>query len=567
VTGPLPQLRARLPGYVGLALLTLCLALYARGLGGPFILDDIPAIEQSPHVRSLWPLSQSMTGFEGSAVAGKPVLCLTLAMNHAVHGMDARGFRMVNILLHAGTAMLLFAVVVHALRRLGFDNRSEAVAFAVAVIWAVHPLHTMSLQCVALRGELLAGFFLLLTLYAVTRGRSVLAVAACLLGMGSSPTMAVAPLLVLLYDRAFITGSLREAWRRHRWLYVGLAATWLPLIWLMTQGHRSSSAASGQEVAALRYLLTQPGVLVHYLKLSVWPESLSLVYAWPVVTRISEWMLPASAVTGMLVLTGCGLWRNTWYGFVGAWCFLLLGSSMLAISSSEAIVAEHRTYLPLAGVLAAGLAALLQLSSSVTGVWRWQAAATASAAMLLAVVTGHRVADYRSDLAIWSDTAAKQPHSHLAHHNLGLALQERGDLDGAMQHYQQALELRPDYRASRLNLANCQWLNLRFDDAAATYRALLLLDPSYPPAHNNLGLLLARRGQTDEAMQHFTAAVDAEPRYADARVNLAVLLSERGHHDEARRHLDTVLQLAPDHMHALRLREAMVQVAEVTTKP
>src|SRR5690606_21089398 len=97
------------------------------------------------------------------------------------------------------------------------------VALAATLLWAVHPLHTASVTYVVQRAESLAGLFGLLTLSAFVRGATgggrpwfALAAVCCLLGIGTKETVAVIPVLVLLYDRTFLAGGFRAAWRA-RW--------------------------------------------------------------------------------------------------------------------------------------------------------------------------------------------------------------------------------------------------------------------------------------------------------------------------------------------------------------
>lgn len=542
--------RAKLPGYMAMLIVAMVVAIYARGLNGPYIFDDKTAIEFSPNLRTLWPLSQALSGPDESAAAGRPVLCLTLAINHALHGLDVRGFHLVNMALHAATALLLLATGRRALRRAGAGEHADMIAAAAALVWAVHPLHTETVQYVVQRSELLMAFFMLLTLYAFERGVDgsrrwhLLAIAACLLGMGSKESMAVVPLLVLLYDRTLVAGTLREAWSRRRWLYVGLALTWLPLAWLVMQGPRDQSVGSREGITVLSYLLTQAGVLVHYLKLAAWPLQLTIVYDWPIAERVRDWLVPGLVIASLLTLTAVGVWRNCWWGLVGAWCFLVLAPTSSVLPMTYEVAAERRMYVPLMALVLAGAAGVAWLMDRRP---RWTIAAGVVVAVAWTGLSWHRVGDYRSELAIWSDAAAKQPGSHLAQHNLGLAYQKTGQLQQAVARYELALARKPTYRPSWVNLANCQLLMLRFDDAQATYRRLLAIDPDYPPAHNNLGLLLAQSGRKPEAMTHFARAVAVEPRYVDARVNLAALLVEAGRVDEARAHLDAALQLSPDH--------------------
>ena len=104
----------------------------------------------------------------------------------------------------------------------------------MALIWTLHPLQTEAVTYVVQRYESMMGLFYLLALYAAIRcGTSVhprrwavMAVVATLLSMGCKEVAVSIPITILLYDRAFLAGSFREAWRRRWGMYVGLAAAW-----------------------------------------------------------------------------------------------------------------------------------------------------------------------------------------------------------------------------------------------------------------------------------------------------------------------------------------------------
>ena len=137
------------------------------------------------------------------------------------------------------------------------------------------------------------GLCYLLTLYCVVRGAAATtpptawyaaAVAACALGMLCKPVMATAPIVVLLYDRAFLAGSFGGAWRARRGLYVGLFATWTILVVLLAGQEHESAATAGfamRDVSLAEFARSQPGVVLRYLWLVVWPHGLVLDYGWP----------------------------------------------------------------------------------------------------------------------------------------------------------------------------------------------------------------------------------------------------------------------------------------------
>ena len=117
------------------------------------------------------------------------------------------------------------------------DDLALRLALAVAVLWTIHPLQTETVTYISERCESLMGLFYLLTLYCFIRGKDsenstgwfTLSVISCLLGMASKEVMVTAPLMVFLYDRTFISGRFREAWKRHGRFYLALAGTWLLL--------------------------------------------------------------------------------------------------------------------------------------------------------------------------------------------------------------------------------------------------------------------------------------------------------------------------------------------------
>ena len=173
-----------------------------------------------------------------------------------------------------------------------------AAALAAAALWALHPLQTESVTCIAQRTESLCGLFYLLTLYAFARATLlavqpapgwsaltptrwlVLSVLSCLLGMATKEVMVTAPVLVFLFDRTFVARSFAAAWRARRSYYVALAATWLGLLALLFlgSGARGASAGFGLGVTGWTYLLKQGEAVLLYLRLAVWPYPLVLDY-------------------------------------------------------------------------------------------------------------------------------------------------------------------------------------------------------------------------------------------------------------------------------------------------
>ena len=241
------------------ALVIICVGLYAyhNSLRGPFVFDDVPAIRDNPTIHQLWPPWQALSPPQAdNPVTARPVVNLSLAVNYALGGLNVWGYHVVNLAIHILGALVLYGVVRRTLLcaslRERYGDEARWLALAVALIWVVHPLQTESVTYLIQRTESLMGLFFLLTLYCVIRGSTssgrrgwyAAAIVCCALGMGSKEVMVVAPLTVLLYDRAFLSGSFREALRARAALYAGLCGCWLVLVGLVASSSHAHPPAS-----------------------------------------------------------------------------------------------------------------------------------------------------------------------------------------------------------------------------------------------------------------------------------------------------------------------------------
>ncbi len=573
-----------------LVLIVAGLLAYHNSFTGPFIFDDAASIPENPTIRHLWPIWQPLSPPHGGGltVEGRPLLNLSLAVNYAIGGTEVWGYHALNLAIHLLAGLTLFGIVRRTLLQPKLRERFGAVAnelaLATAVIWTVHPLQTEAVTYIIQRAESMMGLIYLLTLYCFIRGVESppprrwyrLCVVACALGMAAKEVMVSAPLMVLLYDRTFLSGSLREAWRRRWRLYLALASTWIVLGCLLPVSFRNAARnADIYHVVWWRYLLTEPGVILHYLKLSVWPQPLSFDYiGWPIAkTWIS--ILPSVVVMAiLLVATGWALKTTSAWGFVGAWFFLILAPSSSFIPADSPAY-EHRMYLPLAAVVALVVMGIHALAG------RRTVAVAAVLAVGLGVLTMQRNQDYRSEFAIWLDTVNKRPnnpraHYNLgvismqahrvgesighyeqvlrlkpdyveAHNNLGIALQQLGRVQEAIEQYEQALRLEPDDALAQYNLGVAFSQVGRFEEAIRHYEQALRLTPDDASAHNKLGGCLSRLGKVHEAMAQWEQALRIKPNYAEAHCNLGNALERTGRLQEAMGQWEQALRNKPDY--------------------
>jgi Tfp pilus assembly protein PilF len=466
------------------------------------------------------------------------------------------------------------------------------LALAVAVIWTVHPLQTESVTCVVQRTESLMGLFYLLTLYCFIRGVesaeargqrtedsdpppslklrrtgspesgslpnaalqpfsfSVLSwrlasIFCCALGMATKEVMVTAPLMVLLYDRTFLAGTFREAWRRRGGCYLGLFGTWLLLGYLVVHmgGRRGEGAGLDLGITPWTYALTQCRAVVLYLGLAVWPHPLVLDYGTDVVQQAATVAPQAMVLTLLAGGTMFMLRYRPVLGFLGAWFFLILAPSSSVVPLVAQTMAEHRMYLPLAAVVA----------GVVMGLYRWLGRRSmivfAAAALGLGCATFQRNKDYRSELAIWSDTAAKCPENARAHYNLGNAMVKTPDqIAKAISEYEVALQIKPDYAEAHDNLGEAL-LDLpgRSPDAMLHFEAAMRINPEYAEAHSNLANVLVHiPGRLPDAISEYETALRIDPVLYDANNNLGIVLASiPGRLPEAIGHFEAAVRINP----------------------
>jgi len=538
---------------VVLGLIAAVVLAYANTLSAPFVFDDQRGIVENESIRKLWPLHEVLIAPpQATGAAGRPVVNLSLALNYAIGGLDVRSYHALNITLHACAALVLFGLLRRSFLLPALRGKFGAVAMplsaGIAALWALHPLLTESVSCVIQRTEILGGLFYLLVLYAFVRSMEAQAwggwrwvtVAACFVGMAAKEIVATAPVIVLLFDRTLVAGTFAAAWQLRRRFYLMLAASWLVLVGLMlTHGNRGGSVGFGYGVSAWEYALTQCKALVLYLKLSLWPYPLVMDYGTAVVTDWREVWWQGVVVLALVGATFWALVKRPAAGLVAFTAFAILAPSSSFLPLVTQTIAEHRMYLPLAGVL-------ILLSCWLRQHWpRWAIPAILGGALIAGGATHVRNQDYRSGLAIWGDTVEKQPDNPRARLNYGTALSDVNRVDEAMAQFEAALSLKSDYTDAEYNMANMLVKRGDFENAAKRYGRAVELSPEHAQAHYALGYCLLRTGDTEGALAHYARAESLQPKDPVILRSHASALTFTGRLTEAEERYRKLIELTP----------------------
>lgn len=639
------------------------IAVYSNTIHSPFIFDDFNAIVDNPNIRSLLPLSRSLSAPDQSTVAGRPVAAFSLAVNYAVSRLDPWSYHFLNMLLHCAAAWLFFGIMREisgrgrgigkgkeektdggldetALGRDGDKARgrspmvegrggvsppgvsppfmrcddprwSDAGAknltlhpvslLLITLMWALHPLHTEAITYVSTRTELLMGVFSLATVQCLIRSADsarpvfwwICGVAASTLAMASKESAVVLPILLLLFDRVFIARSWGAVVSLRGKFHLATAATWLILIALVMQGSRSETAGIHLTgISPLDYLRTQAGVILHYLRLAVWPHPLVLDYFdWPVArvwTPVNATIL--FVLLCLAVVSFVKAARGSVIGFLGVWFFLTLAPASSVLPIVSEIAAERRMYLPMIAVVLLGARGIHSLSSHVapTRFRKSERLVAVIICILLGVMTWQRNQVFASALGIWRDTVTKRPGNSRAHANLGTEYLRLGRHAEAADHFRAAIEKDPAAQALftgnespgidpvQIDISTLRALeNLgliqteRGDTAEAVHLLQLVVDlnPNDAVTHLNLGNAYMLNREPMNAETAFAQAVRLAPDHALARIRYARVLALQGRLEEAKTQARQALHLDPENSEIQSFGIAILQASDQTDTP
>ena len=503
-----------------LALLAAAAAVWAGTLGVPFVFHDQTAIVSNLRIRELWP---------APAGAPWPVLEWTFALDYALGGLAVAGYHLTNVALHAACGLVLLDLARRSLEATGVaPARARVSAWWAALLFLVHPLQSEAVTLVTGRAEVLAGLALLAMLdlaligERAPRWRGLAWTGAALaagLGMAAGPTMLAAPLaLAWLARSAFARpATLRVSYggqpaaptRPRRWpLWAGVLVAWgLALALVLSRVHPGTVLAAG--TPPLVYLRAQLGVTAHYLRLFVWPDDLTIDYAWPAgapgVGAAFAWAAVAVALA-WLARRGPRA-AALWLGL--ALLPLVPTSTLLPLAD---VAAERRMYASVAGL--AVLAALAGTALARRRPGRVLAPVAAVVVVLaLAAATMARIQVWRDPVALWQDALARTPAKQRVFRELAASYVRRGDHVHAARvvaaesfALERALAARPSDPDLLVALGKAYALQGRVSEALAVARRAVRLAPTDPAARAELGALLLAQADPQGAVAQLEIA-------------------------------------------------------------
>jgi tetratricopeptide (TPR) repeat protein len=567
----LTSLRNRHSLLAGLLLLITLIA-YIPAIQGGFVWDDDRYVTENQSLGSLQGLKKIWIN-PSSTPQYYPLVFSTFWLEYRLWGLRPTGYHLVNVLLHAVSALLLYRLLLYL---------NLPGAWLAAAVFALHPVQVESVAWVTERKNVLSGFFYFASAFCLFRFFGIagarekksglwwycsglLLFACALLSKTVTCTLPAAMLLVLWWKRDRLRG--REVAALAPFFALGLVMG-LATVWL--EQHQVGAMGPEWNLSLGERFLIAGRALWFYVGKLIWPAELIFNYPrWQVDAGVWwQYIYPAGVLFVLLFLwiirdrVGSGPLVGLLF-FCGT-LFPALGFFDV-YPFQYSYVADHFQYLASVGLIALLIGVIATAASKLPErPGRITSSLGLIVLLVLGVQTWRQGYVYRDGETLWHDTLKKNPESWMAHNNLGIFLTEQGKLQEGIDHYSEALRIKPDHAKAHYNLGNALASQGRFEEAIDHYLEALRIKPDYASAHNNLALALMKQGKVQEAIDHFYQVVQIVPDRAEAHYNLAVALAENGRIDEAIDHYYEALRIEPNNTIA-HIQLALIWLAQERT--
>lgn len=553
-----------------MAALLLAAALpYLNTLGNGFVYDDHQQILLNPYLRSFHYLRPIFTTSVWSFLGGtagvtnyyRPLMTFAYLLCFQAFGASTFAFHLLNLLMHLGVVLLVYQVTVRLFRDRG-------VAALAAFLFALHPVHSESVDWVAALTDIELTLFFLAAFWFYLRiprlagglpGRQWLSAQGGLLvsmalALLSKEQALLLPVVCTLFehfyrdDRSETTIQEKAARYAPAWLLVPLYL----MLRVHFLGKLAPAPSAWPNVSPEDAILSACALLFQYVGKMLWPARLCAYYVFP-----SSWTVLLPQVLGgiVVVLVFAALFVDWWrrarlVSFGMVWFLITLLPVLNVQWMPIAAFAERYLYLPSVGfcwMLAWAGFRLWRLAKDRGSAWRL---AFASAAVLLAVLAAVRTVvrnrDWHDDVRFYQSTLAASPDAYVMRTDLGKYYWEHGPRPLAEKEWRAAAAIQPRNSIILSNLGVLLTEQHRYDEAVSEFKQALQAEPDDTPAHVGLGMAYDQMGRQSDAEQEFQTAVRLSPLDFFAHNQLGQLYFDENRFADADTQFRASLALEPN---------------------
>jgi protein O-mannosyl-transferase len=582
------------PLFGAAGILFVTIVAYLPAIHGGFIWDDNLMVPQNTLLAE--PGGLARIWLKSDLPDYWPVTYTSLWLDWRLWQDDPRGYHVVNILIHALNAILLWRI----LRCLGVPG-----AWLAGLIFAIHPVNAASAAWISERKNTLSMLFVLLAFLAWLRYEAdartrwyVASLTLFIVALLAKTSVVMFPVALLLYSwwkhgRITFRYILRTTPFFAASFVLGLVTLWL-------QDTATSEVAGSYPVSSSALVARVGWIIWFCLGKVLMPVHLSAVYPrWADDVSVLAFVPGALLVAAAIIL---GWKRDSWarpivfgLGFFGLNLIPVLGIVRMSFNR-HSFAADHWQYVPIIGVVGLAVAMIANAPRRGTPLVRVTTAIAGLAIVCCFItLTYARAHLYTTEYRYWHAAIRENPAAPMCHDSIGNVFMLRGQLPTAMQHFNESVRLDPagesahnflgvvrsrvgdmqgainEFREAihasprwtlpRRNLAQVLEALGNLDEAAAEYREVIRLRPAAADAHNNLGLILSKQGRNEEAARELQEAARLAPKEPGVHTNLAAVLMGLGDAQGALREYRKAFELTPTAETAENLRQAEKRLA------
>ena len=481
-----------------------------------------------------------------------PITYTTFWLEHKLWGLDPFGAHLVNVMLYMVNVLLLWRL----LRCLAVPG-----AWAVAAVFAVHPMHVESVALALGRKDLLCGLFYMAAALCWIRAMATgdgnqrgmprlgpylsalgLFVAA-MLSKSAAVTLPAAFAIWLWWKNGRLTWA--DAARVAPFFVIGLGIAVADLSFY------TSGRVFDLDYGLPERVLIAAHALWFYAGKLVWPTDLAVIYPlWGVaVGDLSAWgyVVVGAAVVALLWVGRHRLGRAP---LAGVLFFAVTLSPALGFLDhyymQDSFVADRYAYLAGIGVIAVLIGATARgvdkLPDAVRiGTW----GALLAILAVFGTLTWEQAGIYRDKITFYNHIVSLNPGAHSVYRSLANALIDAGQPSEALAASRVAVELRPDSADAHVILG-ASFLGLgRLDEAEEGFRQALELDPDHKHARHSVAEIRRAQGRFAKSIESYLAVLEIDPDFAPAHAGMGEALFRLGRYPQAVDSLDRAASLGP----------------------
>lgn len=458
---------------------------YATGMRGPFLVDDLPCIVNNPTIQSiglaLRTFGQPEAISDGSFTHFnyRPLMPVIYSFVYSMAGLNTWAYHLLNILLHALNGVLVYFLILRL-------TRHNVASFAAAAWWALHPVHVEAVQNASGTDDLLNATFTIGAILLLLKNRLALSLFVFALALLTKEAAVVGPGSVFLVMYWKIEGSAKEKFRKA--ILTALPFAVLSISYVAIRYFYQGLGHGNAPVQNLtESLIILPKIFLTYLRIMVLGIGLRINYFIPVVTQVS-----VSVIIGYLAIAG--FWFVAFLSlkkypllFLGIVWFFVAFFPVSNLIPIRALVGERFMYMPFVGValiIAVLIGNLNWKTKRFYLVW-------ALLLVVLAVNSILRIGVWCDEERFWKDILKKEPGFQvyqMYETNLALFYMKNGRFSEAEVLFKEALNQQPDNSKFAANLAQFFYLSGKFEPAMQLFKQLSTQNPNNPAFTNSYEL-------------------------------------------------------------------------------